>query len=190
MKKIYLSMLSGIALFAVSAPAQATLGIACTHSDISPTAIDCSGFVEGNAIGGSATTPTAATLLAELGYTGSLAGLELIENLNGNHTINFNTLLVGQTIIGVHYGNGQGSPGRLASARSDGDDTAFYLFDAGAGMDWFTLNFNSSSNARLYATGVTAVPEPASWAMMLMGFGAMGVALRRRRRSDTRLHAA
>ena len=27
-----------------------------------------------------------------------------------------------------------------------------------------------------------AVPEPATWAMMLMGFGAMGVALRRRRK--------
>lgn len=27
-----------------------------------------------------------------------------------------------------------------------------------------------------------AVPEPSSWAMMLMGFGAMGVAMRRRRR--------
>ena len=28
----------------------------------------------------------------------------------------------------------------------------------------------------------TAVPEPATWAMMLMGFGATGVAMRRRRR--------
>jgi hypothetical protein len=28
-----------------------------------------------------------------------------------------------------------------------------------------------------------AVPEPATWAMMLLGFGGMGVALRRRRRS-------
>ena len=27
-----------------------------------------------------------------------------------------------------------------------------------------------------------AVPEPATWAMMLVGFGGMGVALRRRRR--------
>lgn len=190
MRKICLSMLAGVALLAASAPAQATLGIACANNDISPTAIDCSGFVAGNAIGGSATSPTAATLLAELGYTGSLVGLELVESLNGNHTVNFNTLLVGRTIIGVHYGNGQGSPGRPQGARSEGDDTAFYLFDAGTGMDWFTLNFNSSSNARLYATGVSAVPEPASWAMMLMGFGAMGIALRRRRRSDNILEAA
>jgi hypothetical protein len=31
-------------------------------------------------------------------------------------------------------------------------------------------------------TPVSNVPEPASWAMMLLGFGAIGVALRRRRR--------
>ena len=35
-----------------------------------------------------------------------------------------------------------------------------------------------------------AVPEPATWAMMLMGFGAMGVSLRRRRRTQTLLQAA
>jgi hypothetical protein len=33
-----------------------------------------------------------------------------------------------------------------------------------------------------YTTGVTAgVPEPASWAMMILGFGAAGALLRRRR---------
>ena len=31
------------------------------------------------------------------------------------------------------------------------------------------------------ARGVGAVPEPASWALMILGFGTMGVALRRRR---------
>lgn len=29
--------------------------------------------------------------------------------------------------------------------------------------------------------GIGAVPEPASWAMMLIGFGSIGIALRRRR---------
>jgi hypothetical protein len=32
------------------------------------------------------------------------------------------------------------------------------------------------------STMTTAVPEPGTWAMMLVGFGAMGVAMRRRRR--------
>ena len=37
---------------------------------------------------------------------------------------------------------------------------------------------------------VAAVPEPAAWAMMLVGFGAMGVSLRRRRRTNNLLQAA
>lgn len=37
---------------------------------------------------------------------------------------------------------------------------------------------------------VAAVPEPATWAMMLVGFGAMGVSLRRRRRANNLLQAA
>ena len=35
-----------------------------------------------------------------------------------------------------------------------------------------------------------AVPEPATWAMMLIGFGAMGVSMRRRRRTNTLLQTA
>ena len=184
MRKLTLSMLAGIAALAAAAPAQATLGIACQNTDITPTATNCAGFVQGNAVGGSATSPSAATLLASLGYSGSLTGLELLENLNGSTLINFNTLLVGQTIIGVHYGNGQGSPGRPigSTGNGDGDDTAFYLFNAGSGLDTFTLNFNASSNVRLYSTGVSAGPEPATWAMMLIGFGGIGFSLRRRRK--------
>lgn len=42
-----------------------------------------------------------------------------------------------------------------------------------------------------FGTGaVAAVPEPATWAMMLIGFGAMGVSLRGRRRPSNLLQAA
>ena len=57
------------------------------------------------------------------------------------------------------------------------------------------FNFRHDPNYFLFdnvsVTAVTgAVPEPATWAMMLMGFGAMGVLLRRRRRTQTLLQAA
>lgn len=52
----------------------------------------------------------------------------------------------------------------------------------------FLLAFNFTSGATpakdvlLDAVNITAVPEPASWAMMLMGMGALGLAMRQRRR--------
>lgn len=70
------------------------------------------------------------------------------------------------------------------------------------------INFNSNVNstyridlagggqtisafAQLGEGGVrAAVPEPGTWGMMLVGFGAMGVALRRRRRTQSLLQAA
>ena len=46
-------------------------------------------------------------------------------------------------------------------------------FDNGAGIDNITLN----------GAGVAGVPEPATWAMMLFGLGAIGAMARSRRRS-------
>ena len=51
-----------------------------------------------------------------------------------------------------------------------------YRIDLTAGGNTVT------SFAQIGAGAVAAVPEPTTWAMMLMGFGAMGFALRRRKR--------
>lgn len=71
----------------------------------------------------------------------------------------------------MHYGNGQGGPG---------NGTAFYRIDAGAGLSSITLNYSASSNLVVFATNTGApVPEPATWAMMVLGFGLAGYAVRR-----------
>jgi hypothetical protein len=66
-------------------------------------------------------------------------------------------------------------------------NTGGYGFTAGdvslVGSNGIFFNFggdynNASGFTAAFAT--TAVPEPATWAMMLMGFGAMGLSLRRR----------
>ena len=60
------------------------------------------------------------------------------------------------------------------------------LNDADFNEGFFGLDEGSRDAAKIKATftlvrGVSAVPEPATWAMMISGFGMAGVALRRRR---------
>ena len=45
---------------------------------------------------------------------------------------------------------------------------------------FFTSNTNTNDGYRISAVTVTSVPESSTWAMMLVGFGAMGWAMRRR----------
>jgi hypothetical protein len=44
----------------------------------------------------------------------------------------------------------------------------------------FRSHFTYFDNVRVTSTAIAAVPEPESWALMLLGFGAIGAAVRRR----------
>ena len=61
-------------------------------------------------------------------------------------------------------------------------------------INTLTINgFNTGDGAfsgTLTFAAVPSVPEPATWGMMLLGFGVMGASLRRRRRSQTVLAQA
>lgn len=96
-----------------------------------------------------------------------------------NGILNFGTNLIGQTIIGAHFGNFPDS--------NTPNVTAFWLFNfttPTAGIQLLDPNGRPTtqgfSNAALYQGA--AVPEPATWAMMLVGFAGVGAAMRRRRR--------
>jgi hypothetical protein len=185
MKNLSFTIKTGIATCLIAAASIATPSIAaeqikCQNTDITPNAIDCAGFVFGNALNNAENTdPTTSELLAELGYFGSLAGIETISGAGGM-TIDFNTLLFGETIVGIRFGNGSGAPGGSGS-NGDGDDTAFYKFNADAtGLDAFTTIYGARSSARLYSTGVGAVPEPSTWMFMLLGMAGVGFTMRRK----------
>jgi len=155
-------------------------------------AIACVGYVGGNLITGgtgSATTSAQQTLINQLlngpatsgtpAYnppyalnTGTVLGS--LVNLNGTASLNFSSLtLSGLTVLGAHFGN---------NIDSDVNNvTAFWLFNFSAPTNIITLaDGRGSSNAQIFATS-SAVPEPSTWALMLLGFGGMGVAMRRRR---------
>lgn len=128
------------------------------------------------------------------GYVaGSYTGLNFntilgaVENqTDGNAVFDFGSLnLSGLTIFGAHFGNNN-DPG----APNNTDITAFWLLNLGAGVTHTVTLTNGQgvSNARIYATsGFTPppppqpVPEPATWAMMLLGFMGVGMAMRRRK---------
>jgi PEP-CTERM motif len=192
MKTTYFAAaLAACSAVAMAAPAFAapTLGAtACSFTDISPAASACEGWYTGNLVAGSPASKAdqAAALNALLGVSsysgGTLTWLETLPSLGGAATANFTTALYGKTIVAFHAGAAVGEPTGVGY-----NGTAFYLFDAGnlvGGLDLIGFNRAGLSNARLYSTGKfvkTAVPEPATWGMMIAGFGLVGASLRRRK---------
>ena len=87
-----------------------------------------------------------------------------------NGVITFAQALLGPTILGVHFGN-------AGTSGVNGSYTQFYLFDFQSPTTSLTLNTQGFSDGII----VSGIPEPATWAMMLLGFAAIGSAMRRRR---------
>jgi len=162
--------------------------VVCSVNDISVAALACSGFYSGNLLSTSGIAAQIAGLQA-IGFTwdgdfDALVAAGQKFDGAGATTLNFATPLSGITVLGIHFGGG--------GAGGVGNGTAFYKFDAGTTLSALDLHYGGSSGIVLYSTHhVTpppppppvdngAVPEPASWAMMIAGFGMVGGALRRR----------
>lgn len=166
-----------ISLAGVCSLAAPALASDCSVTDISPTAIACAGGYDKNILdNNSGDVALQKEALAALGYTWDglhFDALPKLSSLHGATSINFDGLLYGITYVGIHVGS------------KHGGQTTFYKFDAGTSLDAFTLHLPSSSGAVLYSTGAPAspAPEPASWALMLGGFGLVGAAMRSRRKT-------
>ena len=104
----------------VGPPATATSCAGISFTGI--TANACAGGYDKNLLKGAVEDPGLAALKA-LGYVGDGSYLQKLEDLKGN-SINFSSLLVGTTFVGIHYG-GAGDAGKTA--------TSFFRFDAGSG---------------------------------------------------------
>ena len=134
--------------------------------------------------------------------------IDLSGNANGSIAQTFDTV-AGQSYLVNFFlaGNPDGGPAaKLAITSADGSQTAANIFTVVPGvntrtdMGWlpyvyrFTANTNSTTLSFASATdtafgpaldnvSVGAVPEPASWALMIVGFGGIGAAMRRQRRT-------
>ena len=90
--------------------------------------------------------------------------------------LQFDSALLGQQFIAVHFGSAGGGGGAY-------NQTLFFQFNFANPTTQVDLNRMGFSNAIGAFSTPPAVPEPATWAMMLMGFGTAGFALRRRRQT-------
>lgn len=192
MKKILIA-LSAVGAVALATPAiadttivSAPSAVGCNFAPLSPASDSCAGYYNQNVFSNTTADVTAQqnaiNLLVGTGnytvdYNGLKAGGDVI---GGGDVAALNALLAtagGQVLLGVHWGNVPDGNGP-----NYGNVSAFYLWNNAAAGSIHLTSTTGFSDAVLYrATG--AVPEPATWALMLIGFGAIGMASRRRRQS-------
>jgi PEP-CTERM motif len=118
--------------------------------------------------------------ILRLANTGSGGGLT-DSILNDILTINYTGSTVAHWIGLFNGGSAVGCTGTSCF-----NNTYFLFYSANpitSGTIDLNLYFQNSgiSHVDLFDTGGPSVPEPATWALMLLGFGGIGLALRRRR---------
>jgi choice-of-anchor C domain-containing protein len=152
------------------------------------------------------------------GYWQAADGVRSID-LSGNNKGGISQVLNGLTVgqvYTVHFdlaGNPDGgSPTKVAVASDGGSQSSVFFFpQAGntkADMGWtpemfsftatdtsakltFSATVNDAFGPALDNVSITGgVPEPASWALMIMGFGGVGAAMRSRRRAQAVMQTA
>ena len=180
MRKLVLGLIGAAAAFSMGTAASAQISNVSYNTDVA--AFDDQGI-------------TFAAGIVELGGASPF-----------NHFVTFTEALDGYYGFTLSTTN----PGGLNSTITDLDFTAAWVSDTLGGTwnlfpdidnndvneDWgraglflpagtYTLHIQGTRGTNTsYIGGISfaAVPEPATWAMMLMGFGAIGFAMRRRRR--------
>jgi hypothetical protein len=188
MKKIVLALWA-MGAVTLASPAYATVvvsaptNVGCATGPLAPPADKCAGYYDNNQFSNAnvgAQQGAIDLLLGAGNYTvdwNALTNAGLV--VSGGDVNALNNLLAnagGQVLLGLHWGNVPES-GNASYANV----SAFYLWDNATPGSIHLTDTQGYSNAVLYrATG--AVPEPATWAMMLLGFGAIGMASRRSRK--------
>ena len=131
------------------------------------------------------------TLLAGTSYT---FGFDVYKPANGDSNVNGATFTA--SLDGSPFASFLASALPVTTWQTYSGTNSFVAQTSGLFSFSFTSNGFPAKDFvidRFYLTAtdsIGAVPEPATWAMMLIGFGAMGVSLRRRRRTHNLLQAA
>jgi hypothetical protein len=135
--------------------------------------------------------PTASLVVAKFDADGSEEVNDFWETFTGDEV----TWSVEDGILSILYDMGEGDPLLTYITIKQASEDYALFYNAGGFMDGTTYTFDLDeyfsaadfSHFTVYDSTGTAVPEPGTWGMMLMGFGAAGFAMRRRRRDGSKL---
>jgi hypothetical protein len=184
MKKLAIALaLAGGATIAPQAEAAVQLNDSCTAVltvALPSSEASCIGWYSGNVLNSNNNT-SINDALTQLGYSGQAISFANVPLANiftpgsGTSIVNFGQQFNGTVYLGLHFG----------SSVSDVDargNTAFFKINA---SDLGSIQINSgytsgtSNVVVLTSTPTGAVPEPATWALMILGFAGIGFAMRR-----------
>jgi len=147
----------------------------------------CQGFFDKNVLNNGQNNPDIQEAAVE-----ALLGIDII-NFDFNDypkedgVIDFDDDFIGDVVLGLHFGAANGQANNVGGNGA----TGFFLFHFNSATDSITTSIPGLSGVVLYANGgepppppppPPLVPEPATWAMMLLGFGVIGYSMRSRRR--------
>ena len=115
-----------------------------------------------------------------LTFTNDLAGVYSLTLSTSSLSVDFTSAILTLTSDGSTVAT-------LTSGFDNGTTEFWQVSDVNLGSGQYTLTITGDNNDTGALEGsitinANAVPEPATWAMMLLGFGAVGFSMRRRRR--------
>ena len=171
MRKLLLGVVGATAL-AVGSAAGAVVTVDSSTTVVSGPAT----VADTTTIGFTEASLSSPTFIETVAFTNTLAGLYSITLTTSSPDVDFTSAFLA----------GLGGPYNLVEIDDDGTNEFWRLANpVTLGASTYTLTINGdNSGAGSLGGSITirqAVPEPATWAMMLLGFGAVGFAMRRRR---------
>ena len=142
-------------------------------------------------------TQSTVTWGQDLTTSGTFSGsVDLFNSLSGLYSIIVGTstpgaTITGLSIFGIAIPAGGSAPAGSGSFSASGSSSSLSLLVNNLASGNYRVSYTGTAPLNPPGAAVTgnltfqvvqAVPEPATWAMMMLGFGAIGMTIRRRRR--------